>query len=103
MCEIQEDKGALRKLFAGNMVFAGTIFCVERHQRSKVGYLSCATKACEWGQERDNASTCGDCCFGVKLQEFKPAYDPREVINEEKKKDPISIEEKSKEIVVMYQ
>jgi len=105
MSAAEGNNGALQNLYEGNMVFNGQILCLERHQRSKVGYLSCDTKACVWGEKRDDASTCGDCGFAVKLKEFKPTYNPREVIREieAEKKAIINVETSKKEIVVMYQ
>ena len=53
------------------MAFNGKIICIEKHQRKNQLCLTRDTKACEWGQKRENAKTCGDCFFGLKLVESK--------------------------------
>lgn len=71
------EQHLLKDLFEGDMKPSQTVFCVERHQRTKVGYLRTDTPACKWGRNREDATTCGDCPFGVKLMEFVPTNDAK--------------------------
>ena len=72
----------LKSLYEGDMKPAQKILCVERHQRTDVGYLRTDTPACKWGQTREDATTCGDCPFGIKLLEFVPKNDAKTVLKQ---------------------
>jgi hypothetical protein len=70
----------MKELFECEMKPALSILCVERHQRTKVGYLTPESKACTWGEIRENATNCGDCPFGVKLMEYVPKNNTKEIL-----------------------
>jgi len=80
MCEEETINDAVRKLYT--VKFIEKIMCVERHQRTKVDLLDKDTPACEWGQKRKKAITCGECAFGVKIAEPAAKYDFNEVVTE---------------------
>lgn len=67
---LSTEKQLCNELFESDLRSTQKVLCVERHQRTKVGYLSVDTKACQWGRDRENATSCGDCPFGVKLFEY---------------------------------
>jgi len=74
------EQSLLMELYEGEMKPVQEILCVERHQRTKVDYLHADTPACEWGRIRENANTCGDCPFGVKLMGVVPKNDTKTVL-----------------------
>jgi len=74
------EQSLLMELYEGEMKPVQEILCVERHQRTKVDYLHADTPACEWGRIRENANTCGDCPFGVKLMGVAPKNDTKTVL-----------------------
>lgn len=74
------EQSLLKKLYEGDMKPVQEVLCVERHQRTKVDYLRADTPACKWGRIRENANTCGDCPFGVKLMGVIPRNDTKTVL-----------------------
>lgn len=74
----------LAKLYETVLVESPKIMCVKRHVSSEYGQdplMDKIKKACEYGRER-NATTCGDCPYGVKLLEPRPVYDTHEVLKQ---------------------
>jgi hypothetical protein len=80
MPEEEKVNEGSRRLYS--VKFIERIMCVERHQRTKVDFLDKDTPACEWGQKRKKATTCGECAFGVKIAEPTAKYDFNEGIKE---------------------
>ena len=84
------EQRLLKGLYKGDMKPAQSVLCIERHQRTKVGYLRLDTQACKWGRTRENATTCGDCPFGVKLIEFVPANDARTALRKLRREQDVT-------------
>lgn len=78
--ENENSDPVLKKLYETKMTVK--VMCVERHQRSKVGYLPKDAPACKWGHKRGGvkASTCSECDFAVRVAEPAPKHRPADVL-----------------------
>lgn len=78
----------MAKLYETTQVESNQVMCVEQHVKNKHGrapLMDKTRKACKYGREKGNATTCGNCPYGVKLLEPRPVHDSHEVLRKLKK------------------
>ena len=75
----------MAKLCETIQVESPQVMCVERDVRNEHGRAPLMYKtqeACKYDKERDNATTCGNCSFGVKLLEPRQVHDTHGVLRQ---------------------
>lgn len=81
----RRESGLLTKICETIQLESPKVLCVERHVRNEYGrapLMDETQETCKYGKERENATKCSDCPYGVPFLEPRLVNDTHEVLRQ---------------------